>query len=277
MTVRIGHINFLNILPLTYSYKMKINNDIELTYGVPSKLNEMMKEGKLDISPISSIEYARQSENLLILPNICIRADKKVASIIFISNKPIESITNDKIILTSKSATSHCLLKIILSEGYGAKPIYKINNVDIYKPIEDEATGALLIGDDALYINENRPENLYCYDLGEEWYKLTGSSMVYAVWTVRREFAMKKPTELKFAYEKIIEGLKEGVKNKKSAIKSILNEKPFSYECLDNYLGEIIKWDLNTKSIESLKKFYEEAYNMKLINDKPEIKFINEY
>ena len=270
---RVGHINFLNVLPLTYSYKHGYSEGLEMTYDVPSALNEAIKNNRLDISPISSIAYARQSESLLLLPNICIRADLDVTSIVLISKKPIEEITNDKIILTAKSATSHCLLKIIFAEGYGAAPEYQVNHVKVDNPISDDATASLLIGDDALYIYLNTPKNLYCYDLGKEWHKITGRSMVYAVWAVRRDFAKDSPTLLKLAYEKIISGMDNGIKNKSSAIKNVLNDKPFSYDELDQYLGNIIKWDLPKTSIESLMEYYKLAKKLKLIEEVPNIEF----
>ena len=270
---RVGHINFLNVLPLTYSYKHGYSEGLSLTYDVPSKLNSNIRSAQLDISPISSIEYARQSENLLLLPNICIRADCDVQSIVLVSKKPIEHIKDDRITLTSKSATSHCLLKIILSEGYGASPTYDVENISAENPIPADSTASLLIGDDALYNYLNTPKHLYCYDIGKEWHKLTKHSMVYAVWVVRKEFAKESPELVKFAYDKIISGMQNGIQNKNLAIESVLQEKPFTYTVLDQYLGGIIKWDLPKGAIESLLIYYQLAHRLHLIDNVPEIEF----
>ncbi len=270
---RIGHINFLNVLPLTYSYQHGYSQGLSLKYEVPSVLNDDIKNDRLDISPISSIAYAKQSNKLFLLPDICIRADCEVESIVLISRKPIENISNDTIILTSKSATSHCLLKIIFLKSYGANPRYEIRDIGKKNPIPEDATASLLIGDDALYIYFNTPDNFYCYDLGKEWYKLTGHSMVYAVWSVRRKFANESPELLQFAYEKIILGMREGIKNKGMAINSVINEKPFSYRDLDFYLGNVIKWDLMVEHLKSLTVYYKMAYDMNLIRYIPKIEF----
>ena len=270
---KIGHINFLNVLPLTYSYRHGFAESLSMTYAVPSALNEDIKNSRLDISPISSIAYARLSDELLLLPNICIRADRDVESIVLVSKKPIDSIDEDKIMLTSKSATSHCLIKIIMAESYKASPKYEVGNISAENPISSDATAALLIGDDALYNYLHTPENLYCYDIGKEWHKLTEHSMVYAVWAVRRDFAKKSPELVKFAYKRIISGMHNGIKNKNLAIKSVLHEKPFSYEVLDHYLGGIIKWDLPKEAQESLMIYYKLAHKFNFINNVPEIKF----
>lgn len=270
MSPRIGHINFLNVLPLNYGYQHTAQ-DLKIVYGVPTFLNGELRAGRIDLSNISSIEYAKQSDELLILPEICVRADEDVTSIILISRKPIENLRDDKIILTSKSATAQCLLKIILHEGYDAAPNYETRTVKVENPVDDDATAALLIGDDALYVYLNRPKNFYVYDLGREWHKLTGRQMVYALWAVRKNF--NEP--LKSTYEKIIRAFRFGIENKTAAIKSVLSTKPFSFEELDKYLGGVIKWDLTAEALEALKLYYQKAYELNLIDKEPVLEFID--
>ena len=57
------------------------------------------------------------------------------------------------------------------------------------------------------------------------------------------------------------------------AIKSVLNKKPFTYEELNKYLGNIIKWDFPKSSLESLMEYYRLAEKLNLINQVPEPKF----
>ena len=267
---KIGHINFLNVLPLNYGYQQTAQN-LKIVYGVPTFLNGELKAGRIDLSNISSIEYARQSDNLLILPKICVRADCDVTSIVLISRKPIETLRDDKIILTSKSATAQCLLKIILHESYDAAPHYETRAVAVESPIDDDATAALLIGDDALYIYLHQPENFYVYDLGKEWHKLTGRQMVYALWTVRKTFAAAQA--LQVTYEKIFRAFQFGIEHKSDAIKSVLATKPFTFAELDKYLGGAIKWNLTAESLEALKLYYHKAAALKLIDKEPSLEF----
>ena len=265
----IGHINFLNVLPLNYGYQQTAQ-DLQIVYGVPTFLNGELKAGKIDISNISSIEYARQAGDLLILPKICVRADKDVTSIILISRKPIEKLRDDKIILTTKSATAQCLLKIILRESYDATPHYETRTVKVESPVDDDATAALLIGDDALYIYLHPPENFYVYDLGKEWHKLTGQQMVYALWAARKNIAART---LQATYEKILSAFLFGIEHKAAAIKTVLPVKPFTFDELDKYLGGAIKWNLTAQGLEALKLYYRKAAAMKLIEREPALEF----
>ena len=272
MNPKIGHINFLNVLPLHYGYQ-NIAHDLQIVYGVPTFLNGELKAGRIDISNISSIEFARQSNELLILPKICVRADEDVTSIVLVSRKPIEQIRDDKVILTSKSATAQRLLKIILHDSYDAAPNYETRTVTVENPVDEDATAALLIGDDALYIYLHRPKNFYVYDLGKEWHKLTGRQMVYALWAVKKKFAAENPDVFKATYEKILRAFEFGIEHKAAAIKSVLDKKPFTFEELDKYLGGVIKWNLTAEALDALKLYYKKAHDLKLIEREPDLQF----
>ncbi len=127
--VRVGHINFINCLPLSYAFQH--NEDLkhlEITRAVPSLLNEKIMAGELDISPVSSIVYAQHAEKLLLLPNLSISADGGLESILLVSKKPMDKLDGATIALTSKSATSHRLLKVILALGYKVCPKYVVTS-----------------------------------------------------------------------------------------------------------------------------------------------------
>lgn len=269
---KIGHINFLNVLPLNYFYAHCNDENFELTMGVPSIVNAKIKSGLLDLSLISSIEYARQSENLVLLPKICVRADGDVTSIILISRKPIDKLDGENVAITSKSATAHCLLKIILAESYSVKPNYRVENLSVENLVPNDSTAALFIGDDALYLNLHRQKNFLYYDLGNEWKKLTGRQMIYAVLAARKNFAQDYSELLQDTCQKIHDGLKFGLQNKRTAINSVLDKKPFTYDELDKYLGGVIKWDLTSDGIDALKIFYRLAQKNNLLEKIPTIK-----
>ena len=89
-TPRLGHIHFLNVLPLTYGLNtLNLKDGIQLKNGVPAVMNNDLLTGRLDASEVSSIVYARNYEDLLILPDLCVRADGPVQSILLVSRKPM--------------------------------------------------------------------------------------------------------------------------------------------------------------------------------------------
>lgn len=261
--MRLGHINFLNVLPLTYGYE---HLGLTPTVGVPTFINGELESGRLDVSQISSIAFAQMSDRLIMLSDVCVRADCDVQSIVLVSRKPLNDLDGEKVILTSKSATAQCLVKIILSKAYDVRPHYEVRAVAVDNPIDDDATAALLIGDDALYTYHHRPADYHCRDVGCEWHNLTGRSMVYAVWAARKDF-----DDVKGAQKKINGALAYGLEHKADAIRAELGKKPFTFEQLDQYLGGIIKWDLTAEHLKSLRLYYEYAFELGLIDHVPNV------
>ena len=268
---RVGHINFLNCLPLTYSFNYDgYTKGMQVEAGVPAVLNNDIVNHRLDVSPVSSIVYARNHEELQLLPDVCISAEHQVQSLILVSRKPIENLADDKIILTAKSATTHCLVKIILRKAYGAQPNYYIRHVGPIQPVPEDAASSLLIGDDALYVYHHPEPGYYYYDIQAEWRKLTGKWMVFAVWVANRTFAHEQHALLQLVYDRIVKGFANGCAKKHEAIQSVLQEKPFTYAELDEYL-KVIRWKLGEEQLDGLRTFYALAHEMNLIDHIPEI------
>ena len=269
--MRIGHINYLNCLPLTYTFSQKVQHDFEIVRGVPAKLNSAVLDGDLNVSPVSSIVYAQNFEKLFILPGVSIMADGDVQSIILVSKKPIETLHGEKILLTAQSATSNRLLKIIMNKSYHIQPDYEIKTLSPLNIFpDDKASAALFIGDDALYLKHHQQEGFYYYDLGREWKKLTGLCMVYAVWVVSREFAQTHHEDTVKIQQFITNGFKNGFANISDAITKLTADKPFTYNQLYEYM-HVIQWKFNSEQIQALSLFYQYAYELHLIEKMPQI------
>jgi len=61
--IKLGRISYVNMAPVFY----RVDHDVEEIQGVPTELNRMLIDGELDTAPISSIEYARHADSLLLL------------------------------------------------------------------------------------------------------------------------------------------------------------------------------------------------------------------
>lgn len=194
--IRLGYIDYLNCLPVYYGIEQgAVELDVTVCKGPPSQLNRAFLKGELDVTPISSIEYARNAGQCVIIPGLSISADGRVASILLFHKRPLSELNGRPVALTASSATSVVLTKIILKERYGVTPDYRVAPPDL-KAMLAEHEAALLIGDDALLAALEHPEIPHV-DLGAEWKALTGHMMVYALWVARREFAEANPDALR--------------------------------------------------------------------------------
>ena len=199
--IKLGFINYTNTVPIYYGLLTgKITFEGKLIKDVPGKLNKLLKSGELHISPVSSIEYARNQKYYYLLNNFCINSKGYVRSVILVSKVPIEELNRKKIGLTPASETSKILLKILLTDYFHFTPLYiELKNTYL---TEEKPDAALLIGDDAL--NFKNPDYPYCFDLGELWREKTSLPVVFALWAIRRDFADKWPEKVHYV-EKLLE------------------------------------------------------------------------
>ncbi len=98
--IRLGRISYVNMAPLFF----ELDADVEEIPGVPTELNQALLDGKVDLAPISSIEYARHAAELRILPRVCVSSEGAVDSIQLVSKAPLRSIRS--VAVTPESATS---------------------------------------------------------------------------------------------------------------------------------------------------------------------------
>lgn len=270
---RLGHINFVNCLPLTYGLTNGgFGDNLEVERGVPAYLNELLVNGQLDASPVSSIIYARHSDKLVILPGASISAAGALESILLVAKRPIDQLQQAKIALTAKSATSHCLLKIIMNKAYNARPEYSISSLSLDAGVLDEADAVLFIGDDALYSYHNRKADYYYYDIGDEWKKLTGLSMVYALWVINKGFATEKPSLVQMIYEQVTGGFSYGLDHIEDAAATMIGKVPFTTQQITHYIS-LLNYKFTPAHQHALLTFYKLAHELGLIEAVPEIKF----
>ena len=269
---RVGHIQFLNCLPLYYGLvKSSGLLDLEMVKGMPTELNTLLINGKLDISPISSIEYARHHESLNLFPDFTVSSDGEVKSIILLSRYPIDKLSGKKVALTSTSATSHVLLKLILTE-YGVEPEYIVVAPDVNKMFAS-ADAALLIGDIALKYYVER-KDFYLYDLGAEWKKLTGKKMVYAVWAVNRRFAETRRDLSKFVFDIFKKSMDYSIGHLDEIAEYAARWEPFSPSFLKAYFKSL-RFDFGKDYQEGLLHFYKMASEIGELEKVGKLEFVD--
>src|SRR5690606_25781940 len=71
--LRLGDITYSNCFPVHARLIHRPGrDDPRLVRGIPSLLNRMLHDGEIDVAPSSSIEYARNAERYLVLPDLVI-------------------------------------------------------------------------------------------------------------------------------------------------------------------------------------------------------------
>lgn len=229
---RVGHIQFLNCLPLYHGLvHSQAVLDLELTKGTPTELNRALLAGELDVSPISSVEYLRHADELLLLPDLVVAADGAVRSITLASQRPVEELDGGTIALTNTSATSVALLDLLLRERWQVEVETFTCPPDLPRMLE-EADAALLIGDDAMRASY---AELHTYDLAEQWRAHTGWPMVFAVWAVRRDWAVQHADQVAAVHEAFQRSLRHSLDEVAAIAADVARWEPFDAADLEAY------------------------------------------
>jgi chorismate dehydratase len=199
---RVGHIQFLNCLPIYWGLmRSGALLDVDLYKDTPDRLNAALVAGDLDIGPISLVEYLRNADDLLLLPDLAVGSDGPVLSVNLVSTRPPAELAGRPVALGSTSRTGVLLAQMLLAERYGADPEYFRCPPELTQMLL-EADAAVLIGDPALRALYEAPAlGLQVTDLAQEWREWTGLPMVFAVWAVRKEFAAANPGVVKDVHE----------------------------------------------------------------------------
>ncbi|ARZ69371.1 menaquinone biosynthesis protein [Streptomyces sp. HU2014] len=200
---RVGHIQFLNCLPLYWGLaRTGTLLDLDLTKDTPEKLSERLVRGDLDIGPVTLVEFLRNADELVALPDIAVGCDGPVMSCVIVSQLPLDKLDGARVALGSTSRTSVRLAQLLLAERFGVTPDYYTCPPDLSLMMQ-EADAAVLIGDAALRASlHDAPRlGLEVHDLGSMWKEWTGLPFVFAVWAVRRDYLAREPRIVRKVHE----------------------------------------------------------------------------
>jgi chorismate dehydratase len=276
--LRLGQVEYVNYLPVYYALEEGILPlEAELVKGSPTRLNRLFLDGELEVTSLSSIEYARNADRCLILPDLSISADGRVANILFFSKMPVTELEGKKVCLTETSATSVVLLKILFDHYYHVDVQFETAPSDFDRMML-KADGALLIGDEAILAHQRVKEKHLPYqvtDLGDAWKQFTGEKMVYAIWVVRRDYAEANPMKAKELAKTLLESKKIGMSRLPEIIALAQKKSPLPVSVIKDYFKRI-RYEFDESDRHALLTFYNYAYKSGLIEDRVRLRFLGE-
>jgi len=158
---------------------------------VPARLNAMLLEGRLALSPMSAFAYAQHAEQLVLLPDVCIGAKREVLSVLLVSELAPALLDGATVAVTRESASGAALLRVLLERKYGVRARFEDDDDPLSTSLRTQRP-ALLIGERAIDARAAVPAE-HLYDLGSLWNEWTGEDSVFAVWAARRDAFERDP------------------------------------------------------------------------------------
>jgi chorismate dehydratase len=202
--LRVGRIPYINCYPVYGAIdRGLVPFDATLVDGVPTALNRGIAAGTLDVSVVSAVEYARDAERLLLLPDLGITCDGPVRSVMLFTDLPAHELGGREVVVSTSSMTSVALLELLFEHVWRCRPVFVPGDAEISDLARFERGGPggarrparLVIGDAALLLAAGPRAALaphapapyaHVYDLGDAWKRWTGLPFVFAVWVAQR-------------------------------------------------------------------------------------------
>ena len=196
--MRVGRIPYINCYPVYGAIdRGLVTLAATLVDGTPSELNGLIASGRLDVSVVSAVEYARDSQRYLLLPDLAISCDGPVRSVMLFSRHRAEDLGGRKVIVSRSSMTSAALLELLFENVWRCAPRFVPGDAelsDVRRFDREEHDARLVIGDAALLLGAETPDAPrypHVYDLGAMWKAWTGLPFVFAVWVALRSTPVK--------------------------------------------------------------------------------------
>ncbi len=258
--VNLGRISYMNVAPVYYGIDNGLKPDwLNIVSAPPSILNNMMEKEELDISPVSSVAYAKHQNEWLLLPDLSIACHGRVMSVILVSKKPFENLTNNKVIITDKSAAAAELVKLLFITKK-VKPVLETMPIQCPDEVKKHADAALIIGDKALKEKWHVHFD-HIYDLGQMWLELTGLPFVFALWAVRKSFADKRPDTVSSIIKIFGLSKEEGKKNLETIAAKASEILGIDIDICRKYY-ELLNYNLDSLQLTGLRTFFEKLYKI---------------
>ncbi len=273
--LRVGEIPYLNMVPIFTALKEYFNTEgIRFIKEHPREINKMLREGEIDISPSSSIEYAKYPDRYLLIPDISVSSREKVLSVLLFSPFPLEKNDVPLIYTTVHSDSSFILTKIVMTLFMGKKTdVTPLKNARK----EGKARGVtyLLIGDEAIMesMKGKDEKNTHVYDLGELWNRYTGLPFPFALWMVNRERFEKDRRIIKKFCRKLLDAKKIAGNIVRYGDRKIAVRKELSWGFLNHYWSNL-SYELDVERA-GLELFFTLSREIGEIEKAPSLNFID--
>lgn len=251
--VRIGMVNFINTAPIYEIWKKRSHPaNWQVFEAPPSKLNQMLADGELDLGFVSSYEYAVRPQEYRILTDLSISANGSVGSVFLFSRIDPKLLDKETVLLSGQSETSIALIKIILEQFYKVQPKYVVG--DVRGELAGRAAAILAIGDEALRL-AGGGHFQYQLDLGEVWCQYTGLPFVFAIFAVREEFCCHHAATVAEIQKEFLACRGEGSRKLESICAQVAPRIPMHPDECYVYL-KAIEYDLSERKQQALEKYY---------------------
>ena len=221
-------------------------NRFDIQTDIPATLALRLRHRELHAALLTPIDYARDSSDYLIVPDVSVSSQLPNNAITIHFRKGIRTVST--LAVNPSSSSEIILATIILAEEFAITPTI-IPAAGSLDSLLIRADAALLVGDDSLRVASG---DLRTIDLVEAWYEMTDLPYVHGIWCGRESDLNAED----------IRALQEGARAGKAASGEDAEAPLTAFE----FTG-------TAESTEGLREFLRYAYFHGILPDVPDLHF----
>ncbi len=259
--VRVSAVEYLNARPLVEGLDRRTEL-FDLRFDAPARCAHHLHDRSADLALIPSIEYLENADYRLV-PDLAVASEGEVASVALFTTRPVTSLRS--IAVDSNSRTAAMLLRILCAEAWEIEPKLVRLRPDLPVMLK-RCDAAMIIGDAALFL-DHEERGLEKVDLGEEWTVLTSLPFVWAAWAGRRGALTAEHGRALAAARA------QGERAVDDIVARHCPDDEERREIGSRYLRENVSFGLDGRARDGLRKFYEYAYEQRLVQVRRDVRF----
>jgi chorismate dehydratase len=253
----VAAVRFLNAKPLIDGLEM--DPRVKLVSDIPSRLLETLISGDSDIALCPVIDFQLSPAELCVVPVGAIGSDGHTLTVRVFSRVPMDQVTH--IHTDGDSHTSVALLRVVFNELYGRTPeLSTLESADVNGD-DDAPETVLLIGDKVVQNEPDRARYAHQLDLGGAWKQTTGLPFVFACWMARVGHDLGAAPEILARRRKLNRHRTEEI------VATHASSSGWPEGLAAKYLGDILRYGLGSRELESIELFWTRCHDLGLIDD----------
>lgn len=192
----IGETPYLSTLALTHP--LRAGGGLHACQLVPGRLTELssqLVEGSLDAGPITVQQYLLHADRLERIPNLSVSSWGRAGNGLLFSVGPIGSPQGIEIAVPSRAAGIVAVLRSLMIEMYGLEPSFTERTGPLDQLLREHGA-ALLYEDEALIASQEMSPEIEVWDLGDAWWELTHTPLIYMLWVCQSSLSAEQKAEI---------------------------------------------------------------------------------
>lgn len=198
--VTVGEPHYLSTLPLYHELSSRLGSSYAIESAGLTELTHRLAHRDIDAGPVTVVDYLRAPDKFEVLPNLGLSSLGRSLCVSLFSRKPAYELAEARIAVPIKAGGPVALLRWLMREMYRFEPVLVPRTGGLAESMASH-DAVLLFQDAALEAHAGTSDLYHVWDLGEAWWQITNTPLVYMLWATRPGLDPERRLEIQRAFD----------------------------------------------------------------------------